>query len=227
MFLNPKLKDMEFHLIKKEAITDEDILEEMKSVMKKLGKTKLTIKEFDANAKINSSTVTRRFGKWNNALALAGADISNTFYSDEELLSNIKDAWLKKGKQPSRRDMDNKELSMISSGTYLRHYGTWYKALESFIAYVSENDDDSLNEISENDNTSSIKHKTKRDPSDRLKVQVLMRDGNRCRICGVECSDGLHNIHFDHIIPWSKGGETTLENLQVLCSACNEAKGNM
>ena len=218
---------MEFHLIKKEAITDEDILEEMKSVMKKLGKTKLTIKEFDANAKIYSSTVTRRFGKWNNALALAGADISNTFYSDEELLSNIKDAWLKKGKQPSRRDMDNKELSMISSGTYLRHYGTWYKALESFIAYVSENDDDSINEISENDNTSSVKHKTKRDPSDRLKVQVLMRDGNRCRICGVECSGGLHNIHFDHIIPWSKGGETTLDNLQVLCSTCNEAKGNM
>ena len=218
---------MEFHLIKKEAITDEDILEEMKSVMQKLGKSKLTIKEFDAIATINSSTVTRRFGKWNNALALAGADLSNTFYSDEELLSNIKDAWLKKGKQPSRRDMDNKELSMISSGTYLRHFGTWYKALESFIAYVSENDDDSLNEISENDNTSSIKHKTKRDPSDRLKVQVLMRDGNRCRICGVECSGGLHNIHFDHIIPWSKGGETTLDNLQVLCSACNEAKGNL
>ena len=43
---------MEFNLIKKEAITDEDILEEMRSVMKKLGKTKLTIKEFDANAKI-------------------------------------------------------------------------------------------------------------------------------------------------------------------------------
>ena len=135
---------MEFHLIKKEAITDEDIIEEMKSVMKKLGKTKLTIKEFDANAKINSSTVTRRFGKWNKALMLAGAEISNTFYSDEELLSNIKDAWLKKGTQPSRRDMDNKELSMISSGTYLRHYGTWYKALDSFISYISENDDDSI-----------------------------------------------------------------------------------
>ena len=218
--------DMEFHLIKKEAITDEDIIEEIKSVMKKLGKTKLTIKEFDAHAKINSSTVTRRFGKWNKALTLAGAEISNTFYSDEELLSNIKDAWLKKGTQPSRRDMDNKELSMISSGTYLRRFGTWYKALESFIAYISENDDDSI-DIPENNSTSSFKHKTKRDPSDRLKVQVLMRDGNRCRICGVECSGGLHNIHFDHIIPWSKGGETTLENLQVLCSACNEAKGNM
>ena len=218
---------MKFQLIKKETITDDDIIDEIRSVMKKLGKSKVTIKEFDANARINSSTVTRRFGKWNKALTLAGADISNTFYSDEELMANIKDVWLKKGLQPSRRDMDDKGLSQISSGTYLRHYGTWYKALESFIVYISENEDDSSIEISENNSISSIKHKTKRDPSDRLKVQVLMRDGNRCRICGVECSGGLHNIHFDHIIPWSKGGETTLENLQVLCSACNEAKGNL
>lgn len=72
----------------------------------------------------------------------------------------------------------------------------------------------------------NIKHKTNREPSARLKVQVLMRDGNRCRLCGVECNDGLHNIHFDHIIPWSKGGDTTLDNLQVLCSDCNLAKGN-
>lgn len=217
---------MQFQLNKKETITDEDIIEEMKSVMKKLGKTKLTIKEFDANAKINSSTVTRRFGKWNKALSIAGAELSNTFYSEEDLMTNIKNVWLKKGLQPTRRDMDNRALSTISSGTYLRRFGTWYKALESFITYISEAKDDSpMNK--ETDSTSSIKHKTKRDPSDRLKVQVLMRDGNRCKICGVECSGGLHNIHFDHIIPWSKGGETTLENLQVLCSACNEAKGNL
>ena len=75
--------------------------------------------------------------------------------------------------------------------------------------------------------STSTTHQTKREPSDRLKVRVLMRDGNKCRICGVECNDGLHNIHFDHIIPWSKGGETTYENLQVLCSSCNEAKGNL
>ena len=54
-----------------------------------------------------------------------------------------------------------------------------------------------------------------------------MRDGNRCKLCGVECNDGIHNIHFDHIIPWSKGGETVLENLQVLCHKCNLAKGDV
>ncbi len=217
---------MEFELIKKGPISDEEIIDEIKAVMKKLGKSSITIKDFDANSKINSSTVTRRFGKWNTALNMVGAGINNMFYSDEELLSNIKDAWLKKGKQPSRRDMDNKELSKISSGTYLRHFGTWYKALECFINYISEKDVDTSTEVQEPTSSSVIKHKTKRDPSDRLKVQVLMRDGNRCRICGVECSGGLHNIHFDHIKPWSKGGETTLENLRVLCSHCNEALGN-
>lgn len=220
---------MEFKLKKREPITDEAIINEIKSVMDKLGKKQISIKEFDANATTNSSTVIRRYGKWNDALKIAGASLNNTFYSDEELLSNIKDAWLKKGTQPSRRDMDNKDYSIISSGTYLRHFGTWYKALDCFVSYISDNKDIVSNEteIDNNTNRTTIKHKTKRDPSDRLKVQVLMRDGNKCRICGAVCSGGLHNIHFDHIIPWSKGGETVLENLQVLCSVCNEAKGNM
>ena len=141
--------------------------------MNKLGKKQITIKEFDANATINSSTVIRRYGKWNDALIIADAELNNTFYSDEELLSNIKDAWLKKGTQPSRRDMDNKDYSAISSGTYLRHFGTWYKALDCFVAYIAENRDGDSSEyetLINNTDRTVLKHKTKRDPSDRLKV---------------------------------------------------------
>ncbi len=207
---------MKFELTKKDSLSNEAIIDEIKSVMVKVGKTTLTMKEFDSIARINSSTVIRRLGKWNDIIKNIGGELNNVFYSEEDLLSNIKEAWLKKGSQPTRRDMDNKELSSISSGTYLRHYKTWYGALEKFVQYISntENEDNNIERIEQIDKT-KIKHKTKREPSDRLKVQVLMRDGNCCKICGVTCSEGLHNIHFDHIIPWSKGGETVLENLQT------------
>lgn len=218
---------MEFNLVKRESISDEGILTEIRRVMKVLGTSRLTMKEFDTHSTITSCTVARHFGSWNEALRMVGIESGNTFHSDEALMDNIREAWLKKGKQPTRRDMDDRTLSTISSGTYLRKFGSWYGALECFIKYISADDSEPDETLDNREEQDVIKHKTKREPSNRLKVQVLMRDGNKCRICGVECSGGLHNIHFDHIIPWSKGGETTLENLQVLCSSCNEAKGNM
>jgi superfamily II DNA or RNA helicase len=50
----------------------------------------------------------------------------------------------------------------------------------------------------------------------------LIQD-RRCRICGRDVPRDL--VEGDHIVPWSAGGPTTLENLQVLCVACNRRKG--
>ncbi|MGA3264790.1 MAG: HNH endonuclease [Terracidiphilus sp.] len=72
------------------------------------------------------------------------------------------------------------------------------------------------------------KHKTPRNPSLRLRWRVLQRDNFKCCVDGTSpaTTPGIE-LHVDHIIPWSKGGETVLENLQTLCSICNIGKSNL
>lgn len=53
-----------------------------------------------------------------------------------------------------------------------------------------------------------------------LRRAVLERDAYRCQHCG-----GWENLAVDHIVPESKGGAATLENLQALCRSCNSRKG--
>jgi 5-methylcytosine-specific restriction endonuclease McrA len=63
--------------------------------------------------------------------------------------------------------------------------------------------------------------------SDKLRYQVLKRDNFKCCACGASpAKNPAVELHIDHIIPWSKGGKTTLENLQTLCSKCNIGKSD-
>jgi hypothetical protein len=65
-----------------------------------------------------------------------------------------------------------------------------------------------------------LKH-TRMIPSE-IKQQVWKRDQGKCAVCG--SSD---NLHFDHIIPFSKGGASiTAENIQLLCARHNLAKSD-
>jgi len=55
-------------------------------------------------------------------------------------------------------------------------------------------------------------------------LKVVRRDGNTCQKCSANVPD--NDLHFDHVIPISKGGPTTAENLRVVCSKCNLEKGD-
>jgi 5-methylcytosine-specific restriction endonuclease McrA len=60
----------------------------------------------------------------------------------------------------------------------------------------------------------------KREIGKRLRTAVYERDAYRCRHCGTH-----RDLCLDHIIPESRGGAATLDNLQTLCRSCNSTKG--
>lgn len=68
----------------------------------------------------------------------------------------------------------------------------------------------------------------KRDSIDKkTRVLVFKRDGFRCIYCGrTPSTDGV-KLHVDHKVPVDMGGEDSLDNLQTLCSECNEGKKNL
>ena len=55
-----------------------------------------------------------------------------------------------------------------------------------------------------------------------IKVEVWKRDQGRCVVCG-----STDNLHFDHDIPFSKGGSSiTAENVRLLCARHNLQKSD-
>jgi 5-methylcytosine-specific restriction endonuclease McrA len=53
---------------------------------------------------------------------------------------------------------------------------------------------------------------------------VFLRDRFECQYCGDPFP--TQELTFDHVIPRSKGGRTTWENVVTACSCCNLRKGS-
>lgn len=54
-----------------------------------------------------------------------------------------------------------------------------------------------------------------------VRVAVAVRDGGKCVYCGE-----MGDMHYDHVVPWSKGGSNTADNIQLLCGTCNRRKSD-
>lgn len=70
-----------------------------------------------------------------------------------------------------------------------------------------------------------------REFSDSIKLEVIKNNlkANNGSICCEICKNKLNSIdecHFDHIYPFAKGGKSTFENCQILCSECNLRKND-
>ena len=72
-----------------------------------------------------------------------------------------------------------------------------------------------------NENEPVLKEHARLIPS-KVKAEVWNRDGGKCVECGSE-----EHLHFDHILPYSKGGTSLYaENIQLLCAKHNLAKSD-
>ena len=59
-----------------------------------------------------------------------------------------------------------------------------------------------------------------------LRESIKQRDHYTCQKCGVSVEEEPHLLlEIDHIVPISKGGMTSVDNLQTLCWKCNRSKG--
>ena len=56
------------------------------------------------------------------------------------------------------------------------------------------------------------------------RFNVFLRDRFACQYCGD--SPGTTELTFDHVIPRSRGGLTSWDNVVAACSSCNLVKGN-
>ena len=60
----------------------------------------------------------------------------------------------------------------------------------------------------------------------KLRDRIKVRDNFTCQICSLSTSDEKNLLlEIDHVVPLSKGGKSTEDNLQVLCWRCNRSKG--
>lgn len=216
------------------GLSDEDLLSELRHCASMLKRSTITMSEYEKIGKVRPSTFQRRFGSWVKALELAQLKPSRSKIgiTEDELMENIRFIWENLGRQPTYSEI-KAPFSKFSVGTYEKRFGSWRKSLIKFIEWVSVQE--SYNpEYTKKKNSPlveaaapQVKRKSRREISDRQRFRILVRDGFRCKSCGISPLEQYGTqLHVDHIIPWSKGGETVDENLETKCAQCNLEKGN-
>lgn len=165
------------------------------------------------------STFETHFGSWNKAKSLAGLCLipkhesgrgGRKKYAEQWLLEKLHEAKAFLGRDLRRNDMKDLcklKIGFPNSTVYENRFGSWNKAL--IIAGLPV--------------WKKPRSPNNRNVTLRLRFEVLERDGFRCQYCGREPKDGA-KLAIDHIIPFSKGGRTTIINLITSCFECNAGK---
>lgn len=205
-------------------VPDGDLIADIQRVAAELQVPTVTTEQYAAAGRFHPETMRRRFGSWNAALQRAGIAVGKRWrIPDHTLFENLEAIWRLLGRQPRLSDLDD-VFTQVSKSAYVQRFGSWRAALTAFVDWVN------TEERTEGVPAESIPagHKTPRQPSLRLRFRVMRRDRFCCRHCGRSpSSTAMLELHVDHVIAWSIGGETVVENLQTLCADCNIGKSNL
>jgi hypothetical protein len=223
---------MKFELnLRKRNIPKGELVADLQKVAGEIGQSTITAAMYAERGKHGSNTMLRRFGSWNEALSAAGLGLNNRInIPDEELFENLANIWQTLGRQPVGKDVEKaSNLSKFALGTYEKRFGSWNKSLEGFIGYINGNagSESGTQEFSDRESKQPSSRKTSKKINWRLRAAILIRDNCICKMCGASPAKTPEvELHVDHIIPYSKGGETLEENLRTLCSKCNIGRSN-
>ena len=192
--------------------------------------TSPTLSQVAKRLGVHHSTLAGKFGTWQDLLREVGLDPIplGRRYTDEECFENIVALWTHYGRQPHFAEL-NQAPSTVGSKAYVRRWGSWRMALRAFIDYVNQPSSPVATDASSDERyeqpAALATPITPRSISLSLRYRVLCRDRFRCVICGRSPAKNLNvELHVDHIIPWSKGGQNVEENLRTLCFDCNLGK---
>ena len=230
-------------------ISDEKYFADLRRVALFVQKNTVSYADYQIYGQYSANGIFERFGKWNIALQKAGlttTGFSKDKITEQQCFEEIERIWSILGRQPTSTDIIKGNISVYSIDTYKRRFGGWRKALEAFVRFVSSSHDEEINintdktveeacsnnESSPDEQDSNTvvykQRRTSRNINVRLRFRVLQRDNFKCCACGASpAKDVSVELHVDHILPWSKGGETVFGNLQTLCSKCNLGKSDM
>jgi hypothetical protein len=206
-------------------VSDAELITDLQRVAHLLNSSTVPQKKYGQVGAYDYSTVIRRFGSWNEGLRSASLSVSNEIHiTDDRLFENLLVLWQHRGRQPRRSEL-SKPPSKISQTPYNRRFGSWTAALQAFVNHANGI---GAEPSAIQSGVEEVRRPTGRDPSLRLRWHVLQRDRFTCCACGASPALTLGvELHVVHVVPWSKGGETTLNNLQTLCSICNLGKSNV
>ena len=207
------------------SITNQDLIADMHRVANAHADCRFTQTLYRQHGKFSEGTIIKRFGTWNSGVEAAGLKvILKQNIPEQELFAALSELWTRLGRQPKYAELTKPHFP-YSAKPYEQRFGSWRKALEAFVAYANSEDIESRDAPGEMVGLKACH--TSRSISLRLRFKILQRDNFRCCACGASPALTPGTLfEIDHVIPWSKGGETELDNLQTLCLTCNQGKSN-